>query len=286
MSRNWKIALVVTLTGVIAAAAYLRSSAPAPAAAPDERGPPRETSASPSPGAAVPGAATGATGEDFAPLFAARLAALAAQSALVAIATNDVVRFDLDAIRIDTKVEHDQPTDGKRGIGIAVGATFPDGDGAFRFISGAVGVGRTRGEAIDQAVGGWLGLTGKALLEAVPRRAVSKSAIPLGPMAAFPGSIAVRGTADLHWSPRRDAELLDAVVPALRGLSPESSHSVALSIVGLGGGALDGQCLIDHGAAEDLCQLALKFDWPGSAEGYLARQVYVVRPRTNMPTAR
>src|SRR4051794_22043984 len=118
-----KIVLVVGLLGIVAGVAYFRLRAPAPdhpvgGDAPSSVPPPPSSPPSSSPWAAEKTEKAGA--EDFAPLFAERLAALAVQQKLVATATRNVVSFDLDSIQLDTKLEHDDPADGKRGIGIAV----------------------------------------------------------------------------------------------------------------------------------------------------------------------
>lgn len=160
-----------------------------------------------------------------------------------------------------------------------MGVNIPDGDDPYYIVSAAIGVGQNRSEAIDQAVSGWLGLTGKAVLEGVPRRASSTSAMNMGVFSVYPGAIAVRGPVELRWTAQREKQLLEALAPALGGLDPRVSHSAGISMVILGGGALDGQCLIDNRAAEKLCEAAKKFDWVGSPEGYMARQVYLIRPR-------
>lgn len=298
MTRNTRLALALALTAAGAyAVSRLRSSdtpaTPGSAGATTSPSAPVGTSGA-GPSAPAPSsergkgtAAAAQKGDEFAPLFAERLATFAKKSGVEASARGGEVRLGRGLVTIDTRLEHDGPTEtrlgekdkDKLGIGIAVGAAVDEEPaGTFYFIGPAIGVGRSRSEALEVAVGGWLGLSGSALVEAVAHRADSASAVRMGRLVAYPGTLAVRGTVELGWSHKRDEELLRAMAPVIGGLRPDLSHSIALTIMVIGGGAIDGQCLLDNAASEELCKLVLKFAFPGSSDGYLVRQVYLLRP--------
>ncbi|QIF02808.1 DUF6348 family protein [Roseimicrobium sp. ORNL1] len=139
---------------------------------------------------------------------------------------------------------------------------------------GAVGVGTSREDADMTAIQEWYMAAGKAVIDAIGRRAAETV---VGGFSVHAGLMGIRGSAPGGWlqgTAEMNTKILDVLLPHL----PKDASTVAidLKVAMQPGSAPDGQCLINGQPSPAAMEAVKRLDWPQAGGGYLFKQAYVL----------
>lgn len=223
--------------------------------------------------------------DDLAARCAIALAAAARAEHIDARATGRRVILNGLELELDAHIENELTKESKWLVGIAVTASAGDG---VPLGAGSVGLGDTRAEALDTAVGEWVQLSGVALVNGLVLKEHARRRHELHGLVFYPGPTGFRGpeVPKLFSDPKRlqsppslsenHKQLLSLLSPALHELRPGHAHSLSLMLAVAPSGRLEGECRLDGVVTSAILDAAKQFSWPRTKAGYIFKQYYVV----------
>jgi hypothetical protein len=209
---------------------------------------------------------------DLSARCAAALAASARNEKLEAATTGSRVTVAGTNLQVDARIEQEEQSGSQWLVAIAVRASV--GNGAS-LVAGSVGVGTSRGDALDTAIDEWVQLAGVALVRSLVLRERSAERFAVDGAVVYPGATGIRGPAQPPWSKEDHERLLELLLPSVGRLDDGQPHALSLIVVVDPTKAVQGECRWDNTASPSLLDAAMKFPWPRLKTTYMFKQYYV-----------
>jgi hypothetical protein len=206
------------------------------------------------------------------------LVTLAKAAGTIVTSSGDRIWIGGKEVRLKAQIENEGRADASFLAGLRVDVLVNGAPQPLSF--GAVGMGKSRDEAVDTAVSEWAMSVGEALLGAF---GVKTGTPPqdVGPFLVYAGLVGIRGAPGVVPPAEVNGQLLPQLATVIKGLesSPSEFHSISLMLVVKRDGPVGGECRVDGTASPAALAAAQSIPWSWNGADYMFKQSYVLRRR-------
>jgi hypothetical protein len=150
-----------------------------------------------------------------------------------------------------------------------------DGVGKPGLTGGVVGVGQSRGEAVEAVVREWFMYFGQPMIQALSR---APTRLTEGRWSVYEGCMSIRGELRAGtWVDSSNAmhsRILGCISGSLPSFVADEVHGIVLQVVCEKGAATEGEARVDGAISGKVLQDLKKLDWPDGS--YMFKQAYIL----------